>query len=102
MASPLPATRRMLSAPDYGIVGDGIADDTAALQAALDAITTDGGTFVDIPPGVYRISATLRLTFTHDSAAHVGLLSHSATLNSAITDGRSEEHTSELPSLMRF
>src|SRR3546814_16741816 len=40
-----------------------------------------------IPPGVYRISATLRLTFTHDSAAHVGLLSHGATLKSAITDG---------------
>src|SRR3546814_3428832 len=80
-------TRRMMSASDYGIVGDGIADDTAALQAALDAITTDGGTFVDIPPGVYRISATLRLTFIHDSAAHVGLLSHGATLKSAITDG---------------
>src|SRR3546814_7100561 len=89
-------TRRMMSASDYGIVGDGIADDTAALQAALDAITTDGGTFVDIPPGVYRISATLRLTFTHDSAAHVGLLSHGATLKS-----RSEEHKSELQSLMR-
>src|SRR3546814_4834093 len=40
-----------------------------------------------MPPGVYRISATLRLTFTHDSAAHVGLLSHGATLKSAITDG---------------
>src|SRR3546814_6883662 len=40
-----------------------------------------------MPPGVYRISATLRLTFIHDSAAHVGLLSHGATLKSAITDG---------------
>jgi len=34
----------------FGAVGDGIADDTAAIQAAIDA-----GTFVRIPAGTYRV-----------------------------------------------
>lgn len=37
---------------DYGAVGDGTTDDTAALNAALDAIKTTGGT-VFLPKGVY-------------------------------------------------
>lgn len=40
---------------DFGVVGDGVADDTAAIQAALDAYDT-----VVLPPGTYKIS-TLRL-----------------------------------------
>jgi len=41
-----------VSAKDYGAVGDGVADDTAAIQAALDS----GGTLY-IPSGTYRITA---------------------------------------------
>lgn len=42
------------SVKDIGAVGDGIADDTAALQAALDT-----NQIHEIPPGKYRITSTL-------------------------------------------
>ncbi len=42
-------------------VGDGVADDTAALQAGLDKLNGGGGnaTVLYLPPGVYRITETL-------------------------------------------
>ena len=39
-------------------IGDGVADDTAALQAALGAVPAKGGT-VFLPPGRYRITETI-------------------------------------------
>ena len=42
------------SVKDFGAVGDGIADDTLAIQAALTAATA-----VFVPPGIYRVTATL-------------------------------------------
>lgn len=42
----------------YGAVGNFTTDDTAAIQAALTAAATDGGT-VYFPPGGYKVSATL-------------------------------------------
>jgi len=50
-----------LSVKDFGAVGDGVADDTAAIQAAFDAIPSasgQGGT-VYIPAGDYKITDTL-------------------------------------------
>ncbi|MDT3724888.1 glycoside hydrolase family 55 protein [Streptomyces sp. DSM 41972] len=44
-----------------GAVGDGTADDTAALQSALDAAGTAGGGVVFLPAGTYRISEPLQL-----------------------------------------
>lgn len=42
---------------DHGAVGDGRTDDTAAIQAALDAAGTTPGTGVLFPPGrVYKVS----------------------------------------------
>lgn len=46
-----------VSVKDFGAVGDGIADDTAAIQAALDA-SVNGGSVV-IPPGTYLHSSRL-------------------------------------------
>lgn len=52
----------------YGAVGNGVADDTQAIQAALDAAAETsfyGGSVVSIPPGYYRISRSLIIPREH-------------------------------------
>src|SRR3954470_24116543 len=49
-----------LSARSYGALGDGVNDDTAELQAAIDAATTAQMPLF-IPPGRYLISAALNI-----------------------------------------
>lgn len=51
-----------LNVKDFGAVGDGKADDTAAIQAALDkAGQTPRGASVTIPAGEYRVTKTLNV-----------------------------------------
>lgn len=45
----------------YGAVGDGVADDTAAIQAAISALGTTGGGVLYFPPGIYLVSGVLTL-----------------------------------------
>jgi pectin methylesterase-like acyl-CoA thioesterase len=47
---------------DFGAVGDGVADDTRALQNALDSLKADGKARVLwLPAGTYRITQTLQM-----------------------------------------
>lgn len=55
------------SVKDFGAVGDGVADDTAAIQAAIDAGL--GGT-VYLPSGNYRVSAVYRSQSTVHEAIY--------------------------------
>lgn len=49
--------RDVISIKDFGAVGDGVADDTAAIQAALNACPQGGG--ILIPHGTYKITDEL-------------------------------------------
>lgn len=49
-----------LNVKDFGAVGDYTADDTAAIQAAIDALPPAGG-IVYIPQGTYKITAPIVL-----------------------------------------
>ena len=50
-----------LSVRDFGAVGDGVADDTAEIQAALDAAAAAGGGIVHLPDQHYVVTATLEI-----------------------------------------
>ena len=45
----------------FGAVGDGITDNSAAIQSAIDAAALDGGGIVLVPAGVFRIADGLIL-----------------------------------------
>lgn len=49
----------LVSVKDFGVVGDGVTDDTAAFQAAIDSKKS-----LYIPDGIYLISSTLIITAT--------------------------------------
>jgi hypothetical protein len=65
IAAPVKAARsnddlggRVYNIRSFGAKGDGTTVDTAALQAAIDACTRDGGGTVMVPPGTFVIGTT--------------------------------------------
>lgn len=50
----------IVSVKDFGATGDGSTNDTAAIQAAIDAVSTNGGA-VFFPPGNYAVASSLTL-----------------------------------------
>ena len=54
--------RDVVSVKDFGAVGDGVADDTAAFVAAAAQIQTQGGGTFLIPPGTYKVLPTIAVT----------------------------------------
>ena len=53
--------RDFVSVKDFGAVGDGVTDDTAAVQAAIDAVRAAGGGTVLLPAGSYVCSSQIIL-----------------------------------------
>ena len=53
--------REIVSVKDFGAVGDGVANDTAAFQLAITAITSGSASTVYVPAGIYKITDTLTL-----------------------------------------
>lgn len=58
-ASRQPARTNLYVATSYGATGNGVTDDTVALQNALAAAGANGGGLVYLPPGKYHVTNTL-------------------------------------------
>lgn len=65
----------IVSVTDYGAKGDGVTADQAAIQAAINAVSTAGGGTVRIPAGVYAVTGSIEpksnVTLLGDGAASV-------------------------------
>jgi len=65
--------RETVSVKDFGAVGDGVTDDTAAIQAAIDYANT-AGNVIFLSAGEYRVTDTLNMPReTQISGEHVNM-----------------------------
>jgi hypothetical protein len=74
--------RDTVSVKDFGAVGDGVANDTAAVQAAITAVQATNGGSVYFPTGNYKITSSLLITGGNISL--IGLPGAKPTLTNAI------------------
>jgi hypothetical protein len=107
---------RVYNARVFGAAGDGVADDTAALQATLDAWYAGGGGTVYLPAGLYRVTETLHIPASASNTWHVVRKFRLMTdgLGTTWIDGRAvsnrfvmqfysgNDHSSGAPSLSNF
>jgi hypothetical protein len=56
--------RESISVKDFGAVGNGTTDDTAAIQSAINAVITPTGGGLYFPGGTYKITAKLVIPFS--------------------------------------
>jgi len=56
--------QEVVSVKDFGAVGDGITDDTTAIQAAVNALSAAGvGGTVYLPAGTYKVTSNITITW---------------------------------------
>jgi parallel beta-helix repeat protein len=72
----------VINVRDKGARGDGAHDDTAAIQAAIDALPADGGT-VTIPDGTYMIDAARSINLRSNTRLQ---MTPAATLSAMVND----------------
>ncbi len=96
-----------INVKDYGAVGDGVTDDIAAIQAAINALsagvsgnTTDTTGTVFLPPGKYKITAPVKL---HSGVILIGSgVDATAIVNSSTTTDSIQSDTSKTKSARRI
>lgn len=74
----------VLNVFDYGAVGDGSADDTAAIQSAVDALTSNATIY--FPAGTYKVTDYIEVTSKSNFAIVMdGVIVPTGTLNNVST-----------------
>lgn len=63
--------REFFSVKDFGAIGNGVADDTAAIQSALAALAAVGGGDLVFPPGVYKVTSAISQVFPNSAIVRV-------------------------------
>lgn len=69
----------------YGAIGDGVADDTVAIERAIDSVASGGGT-VFLPAGTYLVSRGLKLAHNHTVLLGAGATRTSIVMSDSSTD----------------
>jgi hypothetical protein len=80
--------RETVSVADFGAVGDGVADDTAPIQAAITAVGAAGGGTVFFPAGTYKfstITVSSNYVYLQGSGKYGSRLLSTASASNAIT-----------------
>ena len=77
----------VVSVKDFGAIGDGVTDDRAACQAAIDYVNSIGGGIVLFPPGTYLMSASAVVAgvdtyLSLNGYENIKLIGHGAILSS--------------------
>jgi len=65
----------MYNVKEYGLVGDGVTDDTAALQALINLAISEGRKTIFFPPGTYYVTSLVnddKVFFVGDNATFTG------------------------------
>jgi hypothetical protein len=63
--------QEIVSVKDFGAIGDGVADDTIAIQNAIDAFSATGAT-IFFPAGTYKVTSTLNIQSSYISLVGEG------------------------------
>jgi len=84
----------VVSVKDFGAVGNGIADDTAAIQSAINAVTTTSG-IVTFPVGTFLVSSSISLLGKYVTLQGAGMVNTvikaSSSMTSVIEIGESSD-----------
>lgn len=58
---PTPIVAQFLNVRDFGALADGVTDDSAAFQRAIEALDAARGSMIEVPFGIYRIASTVNV-----------------------------------------
>lgn len=81
--------RETVSVKDFGAVGDGVTDDTAAISNALTAVSA-GGTLL-FPAGIYKVTSAISKTF--NNGAVVNIIGYGAKIDGTSITGTTDGDT---------